>query len=78
MATRNEIKVELTGVHLCCQGCVNAADAALRSVEGVNSRCDMENGTITSWPATPLRRRRLSMLSPSLVSTATPTITNWR
>ena len=47
MATRNEIKVELTGVHLCCQGCVNAADAALRSVEGVHSRCDMENGTIT-------------------------------
>ena len=47
MATRNEIKVELTGVHLCCQGCVNAADAALMSVEGVNSRCDMENGTVT-------------------------------
>ena len=47
MATRNEIKVELTGVHLCCQGCVNAADAALMSVEGVHSRCDMENGTVT-------------------------------
>ena len=47
MATQTEIKLELTGVHLCCQGCVNAADAALRSVEGVNSRCDMENGTIT-------------------------------
>ncbi len=47
MATRNEIKVELTGVHLCCQGCVNAADAALMSVEGVNSRCDMDNGTVT-------------------------------
>ena len=47
MATRTEIEVELTGVHLCCQGCVNAADAALRSVEGVSSRCDMENGTVT-------------------------------
>jgi periplasmic mercuric ion binding protein len=47
MATRNEIKVELRGVHLCCQGCVNAADAALMSVEGVNSRCDMDNGTVT-------------------------------
>lgn len=47
MATRTEIKVELTGVHLCCQGCTNAADAALRSVEGVYSRCDMENGTVT-------------------------------
>ena len=47
MATRTEIKVELTGVHLCCQGCVNAVDAALRNVEGVNSHCDMENGTVT-------------------------------
>jgi periplasmic mercuric ion binding protein len=47
MATRNEIKVELRGVHLCCQGCVNAADAALMSVEGVNSRYDMDNGTVT-------------------------------
>ena len=47
MATRIEIKVELRGVHLCCQGCVNAADAALMSVEGVNSRCDMGNGTVT-------------------------------
>jgi mercuric ion binding protein len=46
MATRNGIKVELTGVHLCCQGCVNAVDAALRSVEGVDSRCDVENGTV--------------------------------
>ena len=47
MATRNEIKVELRGVHLCCQGCVDAADAALTSVEGVNSRSDMDNGTVT-------------------------------
>jgi mercuric ion binding protein len=47
MAKQTEIKVKLTGVHLCCQGCVNAADAALMSVEGVNSRCDMENGTVT-------------------------------
>ena len=47
MATPTEIKVELRGVRLCCQGCVNAADAALMSVEGVNSRCDMDNGTVT-------------------------------
>jgi copper chaperone CopZ len=47
MAIGSEIELKLTGVHLCCQGCVNAADAALRSVEGVNSRCDMEHGTIT-------------------------------
>ena len=29
MATRNEIKVELTGVHLCCQGCVFPNSSAL-------------------------------------------------
>ena len=47
MATQSQVKVELTGVHLCCQGCVDAADAALMSVEGVKSHCDMENGTAT-------------------------------
>jgi copper chaperone CopZ len=47
MAVRTEIEVELARVHLCCQGCVNAANAALRSVAGVGSRCDMENGTVT-------------------------------
>jgi hypothetical protein len=47
MATRDEFKVKLTGVHLCCQGCVNAADAALRSVDGVASQCDMEHGVVT-------------------------------
>ncbi len=47
METRTEIKVELTGVHLCCQGCVDAVNAALGNVEGVNSRCDMENGTVS-------------------------------
>ena len=47
MAKNSEIKVKLMGVHLCCQGCTNAADAALMSVEGVHSRCDMENGTVT-------------------------------
>jgi copper chaperone CopZ len=46
MATQSQVKVELTGVHLCCQGCVDAADAALMSVEGVKSRCDIENGTV--------------------------------
>ena len=37
----------MTGVHLCCQGCVNAVDAALKNVEGVESQCDMDNGTVT-------------------------------
>jgi len=47
MAKGTEIQVKLTGVHLCCQGCVNAADTALMSVEGVHSRSEMENGTVT-------------------------------
>lgn len=47
MAKRTEVEVKLMGVHLCCQGCTNAADAALMSVEGVHSRCDMENGSVT-------------------------------
>lgn len=46
MATRTEIKVKLTGVHLCCQGCVDAVDAALMNVNGINSHCDMENGNV--------------------------------
>lgn len=46
MAKHSQVKVELAGVHLCCQGFVNAADAALMSVEGVKFRCDMENGTV--------------------------------
>jgi copper chaperone CopZ len=49
MATRTGTEVVLSGVHLCCQGCVNAANAALRSVEGVGSRCDMENRTVSLW-----------------------------
>jgi len=47
MAKGTEIQVKLTGVHLCCQGCVNAANTALMSVEGVHSRSEMENGTVT-------------------------------
>jgi len=47
MRRNKEIKVEVTGVHLCCQGCVDAVDAAVRNVAGVTSRCDMEKKTVT-------------------------------
>ncbi len=44
---RNEaMHVEITGVHLCCQGCVDAVDAAVRSVAGATSRCDIEKQTV--------------------------------
>ena len=39
--------VEVTGVHLCCQGCVDAVDAAVKNVAGVTSRCDMERKTVS-------------------------------
>jgi len=44
---RTETTVELKGVHLCCEGCVNGVYDALKGVEGVKSHCDMENGTAT-------------------------------
>lgn len=47
MTTQKAIKVELSGVHLCCQRCVSAADAALIRVQNVYSRCDMKHGTVT-------------------------------
>jgi len=47
MATHSKIKVNLTGVHLCCQGCVDAANNALMSVDGVDSSSDMETRTAT-------------------------------
>jgi len=47
LSNRTETKVELKGVHLCCDGCVNGVYDALKGVEGVKSHCDMENGTVT-------------------------------
>lgn len=41
------IIVKLSGVPLCSQRCVSAADAALVRVPGVYSRCDMRNRTVT-------------------------------
>jgi len=58
MATQAGIKVVLSGVHLCCEGCTDAADDALRSVEGVDSRCDMDRGIVrfTAGNATKARQ----------------------
>jgi mercuric ion binding protein len=47
MTKQTEVRVQLSGVHLCCQGCVNAVDSALKNVEGAESQCDMDNGTVT-------------------------------
>jgi copper chaperone CopZ len=47
MKQQTQIKITLTGVHLCCQGCVNAVDASLAGLKGVESWCDKENRTVT-------------------------------
>ena len=46
MGKQSETKVMLMGVHLCCQGCVDAVDAAVKNVPGITSRCDMEKRTV--------------------------------
>jgi len=44
---RIDTKVELKGVHLCCDACVNGVGVALKGVEGVESHCDIGNRTVT-------------------------------
>ena len=50
MANKTGTKVQLSGVHLCCQGCVDAVDSALKNVAGAESQCDIDNGTVTLFP----------------------------
>jgi len=40
-----EEKVELKGVHLCCNGCVKAIDKAVQKT-GANSTCDKKKKTV--------------------------------
>lgn len=47
MPTNASVTIQLSGVHLCCGGCTDAADNSLQSVPGVESRCNMEAGTVT-------------------------------
>ncbi len=44
---RAETKVELKGVHLCCDGCVKIVAGILKKVDGVTGECDRENKTVT-------------------------------
>src|SRR5438874_6561200 len=45
-AVRAETKVELKGVHLCCGGCVNAANKIVKTVDGATAKCDQRKKTI--------------------------------
>lgn len=40
------VQVQLKGVHLCCEGCTDAAIDAAQSVPGVSCRCDTEDGSL--------------------------------
>lgn len=43
---QTDIQVQLKGVHLCCEGCVDAVASALERMPGVAFHCDMERGTV--------------------------------
>lgn len=44
---RDETKVEVKKVHICCPPCVQGVDAALKSVEGVEGKGDQKTKVIT-------------------------------
>ena len=46
-AARAETKVELKGVHLCCNTCVRSVGEILKKVDGVKGACDREKRTVT-------------------------------
>ena len=46
-AARSETKVELKGVHLCCQGCVKAAGKIVEGVDGAKAACNQKGKTVT-------------------------------
>ena len=39
--------VKISGVHLCCKGCVTGAEKALAKAKGVNSTVDKDDGSVT-------------------------------
>jgi copper chaperone CopZ len=47
LLNRSATKVELKGVHLCCDACVDGVGVALKDVEGVESYCEIGNRTVT-------------------------------
>jgi copper chaperone CopZ len=46
-ALRAETKVELTGVHLCCGGCVKIVGTILKDIDGVEGKCDQKKRIVT-------------------------------
>jgi copper chaperone CopZ len=61
---RAETKVELKGVHLCCQGCVKGVADAVKSVDGAKAVCDREHKTVTiTAPDDPTAQKALDALA---------------
>jgi copper chaperone CopZ len=61
---RAETKVELKGVHLCCQGCVKGVAEAVKSVDGAKVACDREHKTVTiTAPDDPTAQKALDALA---------------
>ena len=46
VSAENKTKVELTGVHLCCGGCVKAVGTILKE-SGVEGQCNQQKKTVT-------------------------------
>jgi mercuric ion binding protein len=46
VGAENKVKVELTGVHLCCGGCVKTVGALLKA-SGVEAQCNQQKKTVT-------------------------------
>ena len=46
-AARAETRVQLKGVHLCCDACVAAVGKTLQGVDGVKGECDRAAKTVT-------------------------------
>ena len=47
LSVRAETRVELKGVHLCCQACTAAVVLAVRDLDGVQVGCDRKNRSVT-------------------------------
>lgn len=47
LTARAECTTKISGVHLCCKGCVTGAEEAVAKVPGVKAAVDQDAGTVT-------------------------------
>jgi periplasmic mercuric ion binding protein len=46
-STAEEAHAKISDVHLCCKGCVNGVEKAVKEVDGAKAEVDADNGTVT-------------------------------